>query len=38
MITVIVQGFMKAERIINPKMLYASVMYAKRVYESEMYS
>ena len=38
MIIVTVQGFMKMQRIINPKRIYEIVKYGKRVYESKMYS
>ena len=33
MIIVTVQGFMKIQRIINPKRVYESEMYSKRVYD-----
>ena len=38
MIIVTTQGFMKMQRIINPKSIYGIVMHGKRVYESEVYS
>ena len=33
-VIVTVQGFIKVKRIINPKRVYETVMYGKRVYDN----